>query len=200
MWYFDPSLTRFSGIIDPMPYATVRGNLTYAGQTHEVEGIGYHDKQWGTVNWNQEYDGWYWSEGHYGNYTVDMFPLFTSSAFNNQLTGNVYLARGNDSSEVLVETKSGLTTTASGSIPSPGGNTYPEVLTLQWKNGTNSATLTLTDPKIVSARSPVDNTNATMYGNPEYLRLSGTGKLNVQWNGTNETASAPAIWEVSYAH
>jgi len=37
-------------------------------------------------------------------------------------------------------------------------------------------------------------------GNPLYIRLGGTGSLNVQWKGTNETASASAIWEVNYAH
>jgi YVTN family beta-propeller protein len=67
-------------------------------------------------------------------------------------------------------------------------------------SGTNSATLTLTNPSIITAASPVINTNATMYGYPQYMRLEGKGTLNVQWNGSNETASAPAIWEVSYAH
>jgi len=203
MWYFDPSLTRFSAITDPMPYAKVSGNLTYDGNAHPVQGTGYHDRQWGTINWNQVYDRWYWSAGHYGNYTVDMFLLTTSSQFGNQPTGNFYLAKGDGPSEVLVETKTmkGLTAHTSGSnITSPGGtHTYPQVLTLQWKNGTDSATLTFTDPKIVAANSPVYNTNATINGNPEYMRLSGNGTLNVQWKGTNETASAPAIWEVFYA-
>ena len=73
MWYFDSSLTRFSATNDPMPFAKVHGNLTYDGQSHEVNGTGYIDKQWGNVNWNQDYDGWYWSTGHYGNHTIDMF-------------------------------------------------------------------------------------------------------------------------------
>ena len=30
--------------------------------------------------------------------------------------------------------------------------------------------------------------------------LGGTGTLNVQWEGTHETASAPAIWEVQHTH
>ena len=77
---------------------------------------------------------------------------------------------------------------------------YPKVLTLQWKNGSDSATLTLTDHKPISAVSPVVNTNATIYGNPEYIRLGGKGTLNVQWKETNETASAPAIWEDNYTH
>ena len=36
-----------------------------------------------------------------------------------------------------------------------------------------------------------------MYGYPQYMRLEGTGTLNVQWNGNNQTARAPAVWEVS---
>ena len=193
MWFFDPSLTRFSATNDPMPFAKVHGNLTYGGQSHSVQGTGYIDKQWGTVNWNQDYDGWYWSTGHYGNYTVDMFVLPTSAAFNHQQTVDTYLAKGNGPSKVLVETMQGVTAHASGgNITAPGGvHTYPKILTLQWKNGTNSATLTLTNPSIITAQSPVINTNATMYGYPQYMRLEGTGKLNVQWNGEQRDSKRP---------
>jgi hypothetical protein len=31
--------------MDPMPYAQVQGNLTYDGQSHHIQGIGYHDRQ-----------------------------------------------------------------------------------------------------------------------------------------------------------
>jgi predicted secreted hydrolase len=89
------SLTRISAWIIPMPYAIVHGNLTYDGKPHPVHGTGYHDRQWGTVNWNQDYDGWYWSAGHYGNYTIATFKLPTSSAFNNQQSQAIYLAKGN---------------------------------------------------------------------------------------------------------
>jgi hypothetical protein len=185
-----------------MPFAKVHGNLTYDGQSHTVEGTGYLDKQWGTVNWNQDYDGWYWSTGHYGNYTADMFVLTASAPYNHQQTVDTYLAKGDGPSKVLVETMQGVTAHASGeNITAPGGvHTYPETLILQWKNGSNSATLTLTNPSIVADQSTVVNTNATIYGTPQYLRLQGTGTLNVLWEGSNETASAPAIWEVFYAH
>ena len=166
MWYFDQSLTRFSATNDPMPFAKVHGNLTYGGQSHPVNGTGYIDKQWGTVNWNQDYDGWYWSTGHYGNYTIDMFELTTSAPFNHQKTVDAYLAKGNGPSEVLVETMQGVTAHTSGkNFTSPSGvHTYPEVLTLQWKNGSNSATLTLTNPSIIAHPPTIVNTNATIYG------------------------------------
>ena len=202
MWFFDSSLTRFSATNDPMPFAKIHGNLTYGGQSHSVEGTGYIDKQWGTVNWNQDYDGWYWSTGHYGNYTIDMFDLTTSAPFNHQKTVDAYLAKGNGPSKVLVETMQGVTAHTSGkNFTSPSGlHTYPEILTLQWKNGSNSATLTLTNPTLIAHPPTIVNTNSSIYGTPEYMRFEGTGTLNVQWEGTNETARAPAIWEDSYLH
>ena len=185
-----------------MPFAKVAGNLTYGGQTHQVQGTGYIDKQCGTVNFNDEYDGWYWSTGHYGNYTVDAFVQRTSAKFNHQQTQDLYLAKGNGPSKVLVETMKNVNATTLGKniTAPPGIQSYPEILKFQWKKGPNSATLTLTDPKILVTNSPVVNTNATLYGYPQYFRMEGKGTLNVQWNGTNETASAPAIWEVMDTH
>ena len=109
IWYFDQSLTRISATNDPMPFAKVNGSLTYGGQSHKVQGTGYIDKQWGTVNWNQDYDGWYWSTGHYGNYTADMFVLTTSAPFNHEKSVDAYLAKGDGPSKVLVETMQGVT-------------------------------------------------------------------------------------------
>jgi len=202
IWYLDPSLTRISATNDPMPFAKVEGNLTYGGQTHKVEGTGYFDKQWGTVDLNQAYDGWYWSTGHYGNYTIDSLVWLGSALYDNQQTQDIYLAKGNGPSKVLVESMQDVKVSTSGkNITAPGGKqTYPEVLTLQWKKGTNSATLTLTDPSIVVSKNPNINTNATSYGYPQYLRVQGTGTLNVEWEGSNETASAPAVWEVFRTH
>jgi len=201
LWYFDTSLTKFSGLVDPMPFAKVNGTLTYEGQTHEVNGTGYFDKQWGTANINAEYDGWYWSTGHYGNYTIDSFFAPTSAKYNHTITTALYLAKGNGPSEVLVETMHGLNATTSGSIAGPDGNhTYPEVITLQYKNGSNSVTLNFTNPEIINTRAAPTNTNATTYGESQYFRLGGNGTLNVQWDGTNETASEPAVMEVFYTH
>ena len=110
-----------------MPFAKVHGNLTYGGQSHKVEGTGYIDKQWGTVNWNQDYDGWYWSTGHYGNYTADMFDLTTSAPYNHEQTVDAYLAKGDGPSKVLVETMQGVTAHASGkNITSPSGDIHTQ--------------------------------------------------------------------------
>ena len=100
-----------------------------------------------------------------------MFVLPASSLYNNQQTQDTYLARGNGPSKVLVETMQDVTAHATGkNITAPDGvHTYPEILILQWKKGSNSATLTLTNPTIVVSQNPVVNTNAY----PETLYITG---------------------------
>jgi predicted secreted hydrolase len=182
-----------------MPYALVQGNLTYNGQNHHIQGTGYHDRQWGTINWNRDIDRWYWSTGHYGNYTIDIGLQVTSSDYNHQQLSTIYLARGN---QLIYDTMKDVTVQASGkNITDPSGaHNYPEILNLHWQNGTDTVNLALTNPKIVQAGSSVVCINATIVGTPEYLRLSGNGTLNVNIAGTNETVSGPAVWEVNYGH
>ena len=48
-----------------------------------------------------------------------------------------------------------------------------KTLNFHWQNSTDTVNLAFTNPKIVQAGSPVVRTNATIFGNPEYLRLSG---------------------------
>ena len=73
-------------------------------------------------------------------------------------------------------------------------------MNFHWQNGTDRVNLLFTNPKIVQAGSPVVRTNATIIGNPEYLRLSGNGTLNVNIAGKNETFSTPIVVEVNYGH
>lgn len=93
--------------------------MTYNGQLHRVQGDGYHDRQWGTINWNQVLDRWYWSTGHFGNYTIDIGAQITSSFYDHQQLQSMYLARGN---QVSVETMEDIIVEASGSnITGPPG-------------------------------------------------------------------------------
>lgn len=196
-FYLDPSLTRYTGWFIALPSAKVHGTLTYNGETHKVHGEGYHDHNWGTVGFNQVLDRWFWTTGRFGNYTLDAFVQVASAYYNHQPMPAFYLAKGN---QVLIQDMRHLTVQGTGNITAPGGHDYPKVLNFRWHNGSDTVKLSLTNPKIVRAASPIVVTNATIYGNPEYLRLSGDGTLNVNIGGKNETTTGPVVWEVNYGH
>jgi len=63
-----------------------------------------------------------------------------------------------------------LTVHGSGNLTVPGGHDYRKTMNFQWQN-TDTVNLVFTNPKIVQAGSPVVRTNATIFGNPEYLRF-----------------------------
>ena len=195
--YFDPSLTKYIGWFIPLPSAKVEGTLTYNGQTHNVHGEGYHDHNWGTVNVNQVLDRWFWTTGHFGNYTLSAALMVTASYYNHQQLPTFFLAKGN---QVLINEMNHLTVHGLGNLTAPGGHDYPKTMKFHWQNGTDTVDLAFTNPKIVLDGSPVVRTNATIFGNPEYVRLSGNGTLNVNIAGKNETSSAPIMLEVSYTH
>ena len=98
--YYDPSLTQYNAWFVALPSAKVQGNLTYNGQTHQVQGSGYHDHNWGTVQYNKVLDTWYWTRTNLGNYTLDLAFRTASSFYNHQQYSAFYLAKGN---QVLVE-------------------------------------------------------------------------------------------------
>jgi hypothetical protein len=104
------------------------------------------------------------------------------------------------SGQVLVEDTKLLNVQGSENKTSPGGHIYPSRLDFNWQNGSDTVRLTLSDPKIIAAGSSTTITNSTTIGNPEYMRLSGKGELNVNMAGTNETFSGPFVWEINFGH
>ena len=196
-FYYDPSLTQYAGWFVAQPSATVQGVLSYDGQPHHVQGIGYHDHNWGTVEFNKVLDRWYWTGGTIGNYTLVAAVQVASAFYGYQQMPGFYLAKGN---QVLVEEMEHLTIQTAGNRTAPDGNTYPDRVNYHWQNGTNTVDLTLSDPRIIAQFNTVGVTNATTIGVPHYIRFLGTGELNVNIGGINETVSRPMIWEINWGH
>lgn len=82
----------------------------------------------------------------------------------------------------------------------PFNRTYPGLLELNYKIGSDTVNLSITDPKILSASNSILVTNTTTLGIPQYMRFSGTGELSVNMNGINETVSGPMTWEENFAN
>lgn len=107
------------------------------------------------------------------------------------------MAKGN---QVLINEMEHLTVQGSGNNTSPGGRDYPSELIFTWQNGTDTVRISLGNLTLLSSGSSTTVPNFTTIRNPEYMRLTGNGVLNVNLACTNETFDFPAIWEVNYGH
>lgn len=63
-----------------VPKGEVSGTLTIAGKTINVHGYGYHDHQWGSMNYIQAWNNWTWARQSFDDYTLLVFDMISSKA------------------------------------------------------------------------------------------------------------------------
>jgi hypothetical protein len=62
-----------------VPRGTLSGTISVDGVEEAVDGVGYHDHNWGTAPLRKLVDHWYWGRARIGDYTV-VTLAFTSNA------------------------------------------------------------------------------------------------------------------------
>jgi hypothetical protein len=67
--YFGREPARYMGWVIAQPRAKVTGKLILAGEDIPVNGVGYHDHNWGNVPLGGLYDHWYWGRIFLPNHT-----------------------------------------------------------------------------------------------------------------------------------
>ena len=67
--YFSQQPDRYMGWAIAQPRAKVTGKLILAGEEILVNGVGYHDHNWGNVPLREIYDYWYWGRLFLPNHT-----------------------------------------------------------------------------------------------------------------------------------
>lgn len=65
-----------------VPRGKVSGSITVEGQQRAVSGTGYHDHQWGSINFHKYWNHWIWARQSFGDYSMLLFDFFTSEEYN----------------------------------------------------------------------------------------------------------------------
>ena len=75
--FADPVSGRFFNWVVPAPCARVEGWLRVGGERRPVEGVGYHDHNWGNFYLPTAFQSWYWGRVWGGKWTLvfgDLVP------------------------------------------------------------------------------------------------------------------------------
>jgi hypothetical protein len=64
-----------------VPRGKVDGSLTMDGKTVNVNGTGYHDHQWGSINFHKYWNHWIWARQSFEDYSMLLFDFFTNEEF-----------------------------------------------------------------------------------------------------------------------
>src|SRR5260370_24141210 len=60
----------FQGWFNALPSATAAGHVIFGGETIEINGVGYHDHNYGNVPIDEGYRGFFWPRPSFERYTT----------------------------------------------------------------------------------------------------------------------------------
>lgn len=151
------------GWSNAVPDATAAVSLSFSDNTtlSFVDGVGYHDKNWGDQPFAQSTSQWYWGHAHVGPYSIVWFDAL-DLAGQEYVSG--YVARGG---EVLAASCSPLAVVVR---PWGANSTYPPTMTTGPMEGLEIK-FDLGGGKTLLANVTTDT---ILYEDPGYARTIGT--------------------------
>ena len=182
-----------------IPYGTVEGTLTYAGQTQRVKGTGYHDHNWGNINLSKVLDHWYWGRAHLGEYTLIFVEQIAAKAYGFARIPVFLLAKGD---QVIADDAQFLTMQARDLTQHPQGRQYPREVDFVWQKDGDSVHLSLRQPHIIEATSllitlpPWQRSIARLLVNPYYFRFNTELEFRVDVGQLHGVERGPALYEI----
>lgn len=193
------SLDRYFAWLSAIPYGSVEGMLRYDGQTHVVQGMGYHDHNWGNVALPAVLDHWTWGRAHISEYSLIFVEQIAHRRYGSARIPAFLFAKG---TQVLADDAHFLTTEARRFVRHPGGRVYPQEIDFTWARDREQIRLTLREPVLIEAASllftlsPWLRPLARLLANPYYFRFSATLHLDIELDGLHDSVRGPALYEI----
>lgn len=192
-------LDHYFAWLPTIPYGTVEGTLTYDGQTHIVQGTGYHDHNWGNVGLNDVMDHWYWGRAHLGEYSLIFVEQVASSRYGYTRMPVFMLAKGD---QIITGDSRSLIMQARDFVSHTEGRGYPKEVDFDWSSGNESVRLRLQQPKLIEAVSLLtllpkwQQRIAKRFANPYYFRFNADLEVEIKLDKINATEHGPALYEI----
>lgn len=199
--YYSRDLTRYFAWLPSVPFGSVKGSLTYDGQTHLVSGTGYHDHNWGTIGLEQVMSRWYWGRVHLDGYTLIFAEMATNRAWGRVKLPVFYLAKDDH-----IITGDGLPLVLEGAdfVRHHEGKSYPQQLNLEWERGMNRIRVRFSHPQVLEASSLLGGVNswirrlARLFANPYYFRLQTELEIFLDFPGMRQTLTGSGLYEIMF--
>jgi hypothetical protein len=77
----------------PVPLGTVSADLDIRGKREHLEGVGYHDHNWGDASLTKLVHHWYWGRARAGDYSIVASCFATEKAYGNRVLPAFMLAK-----------------------------------------------------------------------------------------------------------
>lgn len=184
-----------------VPRGTVTGTITVEGKTKSVTGTGYHDHQWGSINFHKYWNHWIWARQSYEDCSLLLFDFFTNEEYGTKRFPIIFIQdnEGNlifeshDQVECRVEKQ--YTDDASGKV-------YPKALQYVFHNGETTVEYHLQAEKTIECKGKnnlpllMKFTMKLMHIQASYSRYTAKGDLSLKSADRTIDRNGALIYEI----
>ncbi len=159
-YIFLGSTNTFQGWFNAFPSARATGQVIIGGETIEIDGVGYHDHNYGNVPISQGYRGWFWARPSFERYTTMALEVQNGQRFGGGSAPVLWVYDKETNKELMRATTLDDLTISFGSMvqfPDPlHGGAYPSLTVYDYRHDEDRVRLQLNDTGVLEAHLPYD--------------------------------------------
>jgi hypothetical protein len=159
-YIFLGSTDTFQGWFNAFPSATATGHVIVGGETIEINGVGYHDHNYGNVPIAEGYRSWFWARPSFERYTTLAIDVQNGERFGGGSVPVLWVYDKETKKELVRATTLDDMTITLGSMvqfPDPlHGGAYPSVTVYDYRHDEDRVRLQLNDTGVLASFLPYD--------------------------------------------
>lgn len=184
-----------------VPRGVVSGTITAEGKTKTVSGTGYHDHQWGSINFHKYWNHWIWARQSYEDYSLLLFDFFTNEEYGSERFPIFFIQ--DDQGNIVFESHDHVACTVESQYTDPAsGKIYPSELSYVFRKNGVTARYRLKAENTIEAKGK-NNLSPSMKLamkfmkiQASYSRYAATGHLELQSSGDPIVRDNALIYEI----
>lgn len=187
-----------------VPRGELTGTLTVNGQPRAVHGRGYHDHQWGSVNFHTVFNNWVWARQSYDDYSLLVFDMVSKEEYGKKRFPIVFL-QDNDGNLIFESTDNVTCRVEDSYFDKDGsGKDYPSEVDYIFEKDGKTLHYHLKMKEIIENMGVRNMPLAKrlfvkmLKMNLSYTRYVGTGTMDYFDGETHIERTAPLIYEFMY--
>ncbi|MDB4873825.1 MAG: hypothetical protein JWM41_271 [Gemmatimonadetes bacterium] len=202
--YFGEHDEHFFAWLPAVPQGDVTVDLNIRGKQEHLQGIGYHDHNWGDVSMATLINHWYWGRAQAGDYSIVSSYIFAEKAYGDAELPIFMLAKG---AKIIADDGRKVTFHLEDEHTDPqSGKPVPNVVVYEYADGPDryrvsyNRSKTIADEELITQVSGLKHLLARLARfDGAYLRFTGNVQLERFVDGKLvENVSDPGIWEMMY--
>lgn len=187
-----------------VPKGEVSGSLTVGNKTINVHGFGYHDHQWGSMNYLMVWNHWTWARQSFEDYTLLVFDMVAARNYGFKRFPITFI-QDKDGNIIFENTKDVFYEVLKEYHDDESGKDYPKVSRYVFNQGSKKVEYTLAADKILQSEDAyrlVPEQTRTAFDqmgmHPSYSRYLATGDLEIANGDETVRRSGQLIYEFMY--